>query len=106
MPVSLGFVKIRCKRLIPSSFKKIIMSHFYFVFPVAKHGAGLLTRVISFVPLAVIQHSFIIVYTEKSPSEAYFSFLPVAAYQVELVELGLESLSAVKSVLDRNKFNK
>lgn len=55
------------------------MSHFYFVFPVVKHGAGLLTCAISFVPSAAIQHSFIIVYTEKSPSEAYFSSLPMAA---------------------------
>lgn len=49
------------------------------MFPVAKHGAGLLMRVISFVPSVAIQHSFIIVYMEKSPSEAYFSFLPMAA---------------------------
>lgn len=79
MPASLGFVKIGCKRLLPRSFKKIIMSHFYFVFPVAKHGAGLRKCAIPFVPSAAIQHSFIIVYTEKSPSEAYFSCLPVAA---------------------------
>jgi len=55
------------------------MSHFYFVFLISKHGAGLLMRVISFVPPAAIQHSFMIVYMEKAPSEAHFSFLPVAA---------------------------
>ena len=55
------------------------MSHFYFVFLISKHGAGLLMRVISFVPPAAIQHSFIIVHTEEAPPEAYFSFLPVAA---------------------------